>query len=122
MIRTAAPVIAVVAYKNRRREELRLLSVAAGAFFTRALYPLHAQLEMKKYWHVFQIGLQNTMVYRMNFFFRAAFSLIPLLAVIQLWQAVFRSRTSHDPLSGYTLAEMISYYLVVTLVNTFTAV
>jgi ABC-type uncharacterized transport system permease subunit len=35
---------------------------------------------MKKYWHVINIGIQNTLVYRVNFLFRAAFGLIPLAA------------------------------------------
>ena len=33
---------------------------------------------MKKYWHVLNVGIQNTLVYRVNFLFRAAFGLIPL--------------------------------------------
>ena len=43
---------------------------------------------MKKYWHVINIGIQNTLVYRMNFLFRSTFSLIPLFATISLWRAV----------------------------------
>src|SRR5688500_4871568 len=76
---------------------------------------------MAKYWHVFLIGIQNTLVYRVNFFFRALFGLIPLIAVIQLWQAVYDSREK-TVLDGYTLAQMISYYLIVTIVDALTAV
>src|SRR5687768_16167496 len=77
---------------------------------------------MGKYWHVLGIGMQNTLVYRVNFFVRASLALIPLLAVIQLWRAIYQSRTEGPELAGYTLAQMISYYLVVTLVDALTAV
>jgi ABC-2 type transport system permease protein len=77
---------------------------------------------MKKYWHVVKIGIANTLVYRFNFFFRAAFSLIPLLATIYLWRTVFRGQSSNGEVGGYTLAGMISYYLLVTIVDTLTAV
>jgi ABC-2 type transport system permease protein len=75
---------------------------------------------MTKYWHVIKIGFQNTMVYRFNFFFRAAFGLIPLLATIYLWQTVYSGQSSS--IGGYTLAGMISYYLLITIVDTLTSV
>ncbi|MGA2543924.1 MAG: ABC-2 family transporter protein [Verrucomicrobiota bacterium] len=75
---------------------------------------------MKKYWHVMKIGTENTLVYRFNFFFRAAASLLPLLATIYLWQTIYRGRNSD--VAGYSLAAMISYYLLVTIVDTLTAV
>jgi ABC-2 type transport system permease protein len=75
---------------------------------------------MKKYWHVLNVGIQNTLVYRVNFLFRAAFGLIPLAATISLWRAIYAGGSSD--IAGYTLAQMISYYLVVTLVDAFTAV
>jgi ABC-2 type transport system permease protein len=76
---------------------------------------------MRKYWHVVKIGFSNTLVYRFNFFIRAAFGLVPLLATIYLWGAVYRGQTS-AAIAGYTLPGMISYYLLVTIVDTFTAV
>ena len=75
---------------------------------------------MRKYWHVINIGIQNTLVYRVNFFFRALFGLIPLMAVISLWRAVYEGK--EGDVAGYTLGQMISYYLVVTIVDLFTAV
>jgi len=75
---------------------------------------------MRKYWHVIKIGFENTLVYRVNFFFRAGFGLIPLLATIYLWQTVYRGKGSD--VAGYSLAGMISYYLLVTIVDTLTAV
>lgn len=78
-------------------------------------------LAMRKYWHVIKIGFANTLVYRFNFFIRAAFGLVPLLATIYLWRTVYHGQTSSN-VAGYTLSGMISYYLLVTLVDTFTAV
>ena len=75
---------------------------------------------MQKYWHVIKIGFANTLVYRVNFFARAAFSLIPLLATIYLWRAVYRGQSAG--VGGYSLAGMTSYYLRVTMVDTLTAV
>ena len=75
---------------------------------------------MKKYWHVMKIGVANTLVYRFNFFFRAAVSLVPLLATIYLWQTIYRGQK--PDVAGYSLGAMISYYLLVTIVDTLTAV
>ncbi len=75
---------------------------------------------MKKYLHVLNIGIQNQLVYRVNFLFRACFSLLPLIATISLWRTVYAGK--EGSVGGYTLAQMISYYLVVTLVDMFTAV
>jgi viologen exporter family transport system permease protein len=77
---------------------------------------------MAKYWHVINIGIQNTLVYRVNFLFRAVFGLIPLAAVIFLWRAVYAGKAASSEVAGYTLAQMISYYLLVTIVDALTAV
>lgn len=76
---------------------------------------------MAKYWHVLNIGLQNTMVYRLNFLFRATFGLIPLMAVISVWRAIYAGK-SGGQVATYELAQMISYYLVITIVDALTAV
>jgi len=75
---------------------------------------------VRKYWHVINIGIQNTLVYRVNFLFRALFGLIPLMAMISLWRAIFTGRETD--VAGYSLAQMVSYYLVVTIVDALTAV
>jgi ABC-2 type transport system permease protein len=77
---------------------------------------------MRKYWHVINVGIQNTLVYRVNFLFRSVFGLIPLMATIYLWRAVFAGKEGAPEVAGYTLAGMTSYYLVVTLVDMLTAV
>ncbi len=96
------------------------------AGWKRLLYPAIWQRpvieQMKKYWHIINIGIQNTLVYRVNFFLRSAFGLIPLLATIYLWRAIYEGKESGSDVAGYTLAGMISYYLLVTLVDMVTAV
>src|SRR5438067_430759 len=67
---------------------------------------------MRKYWHVINIGIQNTLVYRVNFLFRAVFGLIPLMATIFLWRTIYAGKASGDAVAGYTLAQMTSYYLL----------
>ena len=75
---------------------------------------------MNKYAHVINIGIQNTLVYRMNFVFRSVFGLIPLFATLSLWRAIYRG--GDGDVAGYSLAQMTSYYLVVTIVDALTAV
>jgi ABC-2 type transport system permease protein len=75
---------------------------------------------VKKYGHVINVGIQNTLVYRVNFLFRSLFGLIPLFATISLWRAIYAGQGGE--VSGYTLDQMVSYYLVMTLVDMFTAV
>jgi ABC-2 type transport system permease protein len=77
---------------------------------------------MKKYWHVINIGIQNTLVYRVNFFFRALFGLIPVMATIFLWRTIYAGKESASDIAGYTLAGMTSYYVLVTIVDAMTAV
>ena len=77
---------------------------------------------MRKYWHVINIGIQNTLVYRVNFLFRSVFGLIPLLATISLWQTVYAGKADNAQVGAYTLAAMTSYYLLVTIVDALTAV
>jgi ABC-2 type transport system permease protein len=76
---------------------------------------------MGKYLHVASLGLQSTLVYRANFFFRALFALVPLTAMLLLWRAVFEGRDG-APLGGFTLDQMVTYYLIVMVVDALTAV
>jgi len=73
----------------------------------------HARIE--KYASVFNIGLQNTFVYRWNYFLRALFGLIPLAGTVFLWNAVFKERGGS--LHGYDYDSMIYYYLLTILVS-----
>jgi len=78
---------------------------------------------MKKYWHVLNIGVQNNLTYRFNFLARTIFGFIPLIAIILVWRKIYEGKTAGDSQVGsYSLAGMISYYLLVTIVDALTAV
>ncbi|MEY4386809.1 MAG: hypothetical protein RLY20_2092 [Verrucomicrobiota bacterium] len=76
---------------------------------------------MQKYWHVINIGIQNNLAYRVNFLARALFGLIPLTAMLYLWRAIYAGK-GDSSVAGFSLAQMISYYLIVQIVDAFTAV
>ena len=77
---------------------------------------------MQKYLQVLSVGIQNTLTYRLNFFFRAVFNLIPLAATIFLWRTIYASKPESSDVAGYELAQMTSYYLVVSIVDAISAV
>ncbi len=77
---------------------------------------------MNKYWHALNIGFQNHLTYRFNFLARTLFGFIPLLAVVSLWQTIFAGKGAAATVSTFTLAEMTSYYLIVTIADALTAV
>jgi ABC-2 type transport system permease protein len=72
-------------------------------------------MKIDKYVSVFNLGLQNTFVYRWNYFMRAAFGLIPLAGTVFLWRAIFKERGGG--LHGYDYGSMIYYYLLALLVD-----
>lgn len=72
-------------------------------------------MRFAKYLSVFNIGLQNTFVYRWNYFLRALFGLIPLAGTVFLWRAVFHEHGGG--LHGYDYGSMIYYYLLTILVS-----
>lgn len=76
---------------------------------------------MQKYWHVINIGIQGNLTYRFNYLTRTLFGFIPLLAMIQIWQAIYSGR-SGEAIGGYTIEQMISYYLIKTVVDALTGV
>ncbi len=77
---------------------------------------------MGKYLHVFKIGIQNTLVYRANFLFRAVFGLIPLTGTLFLWRTIYAGKGPDSLVGDYTLSSMISYYLLITFIDALTAV
>jgi len=77
---------------------------------------------MKKYWHVIGIGIQNNLTYRVNYLTRTLFSFIPLFAMLSLWRTIYAGKEQGSALGGYTQAQMIFYYLMVAVVDVFTAV
>lgn len=77
---------------------------------------------MSKYWHVINVGIQNNLTYRFNFLTRTLFGFIPLTAVIMMWRTIYAGKGDTATVATYTLAQMISYYLIVAVVDALTAV
>lgn len=76
---------------------------------------------MRKYRHVLNVGLQNTLTYRFNYLARALFGLIPLFAILSVWRTIYAGKQG-DEVAGYSLAQMTSYYLLTVIVDALTAV
>ncbi len=70
---------------------------------------------LHKYIKVFDIGLQNTFVYRWNFILRALFGVIPLLGTLFIWRTIFESRGAS--IGGYDYHGIIFYFLLTLLVD-----
>ena len=70
-----------------------------------------------KYAKVFDIGIQNTFVYRWNFLLRSLFALVPLAGTVFIWGAMFEGR--EGKIGTYDLASMIWYFLLVILMDNF---
>src|SRR5207247_9206703 len=76
----------------------------------------NSTMNLAKYGSVFNIGLQNTFVYRWNYFLRALFGLIPLAGTVFLWRAIFQEPGGKG-FGGYDYGSMIYYYLLTILVS-----
>jgi ABC-2 type transport system permease protein len=76
---------------------------------------------VKKYLHVINIGFQNNLQYRFNYLTRTLFSFIPLFAMLSLWRTIYGDGRAAER-GGFTEAQMIFYYLMVAIVDVFTAV
>ena len=76
-------------------------------------------MRLAKYLKVFEIGLQNTFVYRWNFLLRSVFGMVPLLGMLFLWGAIFEGRSTR--ISGYDESAMIFYFLMTLLIDNWVA-
>jgi len=77
---------------------------------------IHTCSMFRKYRKVFDIGLQNTFVYRWNFLLRSLFGLVPLAGTVFIWRAIFAGTTQTN-VGTYNYSEMIWYFLLVILVD-----
>jgi ABC-2 type transport system permease protein len=68
---------------------------------------------LAKYAKVFDIGLQNTFVYRWNFLMRSFFGIVPLVGTVLIWRAVFDARGGD--IGGYDFSRMIWYFMLTIL-------
>lgn len=70
---------------------------------------------LAKYLKVFDIGLQNTFVYRWNFLLRSLFQFVPLAGTVFIWRAIFDER--QESVAGYEYHSMIFYFLLTLLAD-----
>jgi ABC-2 type transport system permease protein len=70
---------------------------------------------MRKYLKVFDVGIQNTFVYRWNFLFRALFGLIPLLGTLFVWSAIFAARRAG--IENFNYDSVVYYFLLVLILD-----
>src|SRR5687768_11651484 len=97
------------------RVDRRRLRASLPLLFPRSRPAKDRRSRMRKYFTVFNLGLQNTFVYRWNYFLRAVFGLIPLAGTVFLWRAVFKE--PGGGMHGYTYGSMIYYYLLTIVVS-----
>jgi len=71
---------------------------------------------LAKYAKVFNIGAQNTFVYRWNFILRSVFGVVPLVGTIFLWKAMYGG-SGGTTLSGYTFSQLILYFAMTVFVE-----
>jgi ABC-2 type transport system permease protein len=74
------------------------------------------RLLFAKYRHVFNVGLQNNLVYRWNFALRAAFSLLHLVFVFILWRAAYQGETH---IGGFNLQQTLTYFVSLLVLQYF---
>jgi ABC-2 type transport system permease protein len=74
---------------------------------------------LAKYLKVFEIGLQNTFVYRWNFLLRSVLGMVPLLGMFYLWGSIFEARGTQ--ISGYDQSGMLFYFLITILIDNWVA-
>src|SRR2546426_3809 len=73
------------------------------------------EMAMTKYLKVFDIGLQNTFVYRWNFLLRSLFGFVPLAGTVFIWRAIFAERGAN--VASYDYHAMIYYFMLTILVD-----
>jgi ABC-2 type transport system permease protein len=71
---------------------------------------------LAKYAKVFNVGAQNTFVYRWNFILRSVFGIVPLIGTIFLWKAMYGG-SAGATLSGYTFSQLILYFAMTIFVE-----
>jgi len=80
---------------------------------------------LRIYWHALGIGVQNNLTYRFNFLARTLFGFIPLTAILLLWRNIYHGNAASgggNSVASFTLTQMTTYYLIVTIVDALTAV
>jgi ABC-2 type transport system permease protein len=69
----------------------------------------------KVYLKAFDVGLQDTFVYRWNFFLRSIFELLPLMGTVLIWGVVFDQRK--EGVGGFDFTTVVAYFLIVLFLD-----
>ena len=72
-------------------------------------------LNSNVYLKAFTVGLQDTFVYRWNFFLRSIFELLPLMGTVLIWGAIFDVRETG--IAGFDYQTMVAYFVVVLFLD-----
>lgn len=83
---------------------------------TPRILPSPTRSFLRTYAKVFDIGLQNTFVYRWNFLLRMVFGIVPLVGTVFLWKAVFKDAEGGS-IEGYDYHGMIFYFLITVFLD-----
>jgi viologen exporter family transport system permease protein len=115
-LRSAAvfPALEAIARTSSANPVRRVNCISVRYSFPLPLVPRRSKfVPLRKYLQVFSVGLQNTFVYRWNFFLRALFGLFPLLGTIFIWGAIFEERGSG--INQFDYGSTVFYFLLVML-------
>jgi len=72
---------------------------------------------MQKYLKVIEVGIQNSFVYRYNFFIQTVFQFVPLITTVLLWSAAYEGKAVNATIADYTLTKMIGYYILAMIAS-----
>src|SRR3972149_11819484 len=84
------------------------------------------QRALRKYATIFQIALQERLVYRADFFIGTLMRFMPIVTTIFLWKAVFAEARGADAsqsqqIAGFRYDDMVAYYLLVMVSRAFSS-
>lgn len=69
---------------------------------------------IKKYWAVFKISWEDSLVYRLNFILWRVRTILQLLLVYFIWWTIFQTQTQ---IFGYTQSSILTYILVSSVIR-----
>ena len=77
-------------------------------------------MSMRLNWWILKTAVAERLAYRADFAFSTLVRFLPIVTQIFLWTAVYAG-TSQDSLNGYSLPEMVSYYLLAMVGRAFSS-
>ena len=77
-------------------------------------------MSLRLNWWIFKTAVAERLAYRADFAFSTLVRFLPIVTQIFLWTAVYAG-TRSDSLNGYSLPEMVSYYLLAMVGRAFSS-